>query len=108
MWRARAWSIKSVVRRPLTLPCGKTVLGSCSPHLNRGRKEYFMANKRPDYRVVTSRESGGKSYYSTIGSAWKVAKDGISIEFSALPVPETDSNGKVKTRCVLFPWKDEE
>lgn len=58
-----------------------------------------MAGKKPDYKVLVSRENGDKTYYTEIGSAWNVAKDGISIAFNALPV-----DGK----CVLFPRKDDE
>lgn len=57
-----------------------------------------MAGKRPDYKVLVSRESDGKNFYTQVGSGWNVAKDGISIQLNALPV-----DGK----CVLFPWKDE-
>lgn len=53
-----------------------------------------MAGKTPDYRVVISRESNGKTYYTEVGAAWLVAKDGISIQLNALPV-----DGKM----VLFP-----
>jgi len=57
-----------------------------------------MANKRPDYHVFVSREGGDRqTYYTRIGAAWNVAKDGISIQLDALPV-----DGKL----VLFPPKD--
>ena len=59
-----------------------------------------MANgQKPDYRVLVSRESGGKNYYTEVGAAWVVSNDGISIQLHALP---TDG------RLVLFPRKDEE
>ncbi len=62
-----------------------------------------MAGKKPDYKVVTSRISGEgeneKTYYTEVGAAWKVAKDGISIQLHALPV-----DGKM----VLFPRDDKE
>ena len=55
--------------------------------------------KKPEWKVLVSRESGDKNYYTEIGSGWNVAKDGISIQLSALPV-----DGKL----VLFPrGKDE-
>lgn len=57
-----------------------------------------MAGKRPDYKVLVSRESGEKTYYTEIGSGWNVAKDGISLLLNALPV-----DGK----CVLFPRTDD-
>ena len=57
-----------------------------------------MAGNKPDFKVLVSRTNGegedAKTYYTQIGSAWKVAKDGISIQFNALPV-----DGK----AVLFP-----
>lgn len=55
--------------------------------------------KKPDYKVLVSRENGDKTYYQEIGSGWKVAKDGISIQLNALPV-----DGK----AVLFPRKEDE
>ena len=62
-----------------------------------------MAGKKPNYKVLVSRDNGEgedkKTYYTEIGSAWNVAKDGISIQFNALPV-----DGK----CVLFPRKSDE
>ncbi len=54
--------------------------------------------KRPDYKVLVSRENGDKTFYSEIGSAWNVAKEGISIQLNSLPI-----DGK----CVIFPRKDE-
>lgn len=57
-----------------------------------------MAGKRPDYKVLVSRENGDKTFYSEIGSGWSVKNDGISIVLNSLPV-----DGK----CVLFPRKDE-
>jgi hypothetical protein len=54
--------------------------------------------KRPDYKVLVSRENGDKNFYSEIGSGWNVAKEGISIQLNSLPV-----DGK----CVLFPRKDD-
>lgn len=55
--------------------------------------------KKPDWKVLVSRENGEKNYYTEVGSGWNVAKDGISIQLNALPV-----DGKL----VLFPrGKDE-
>ena len=54
---------------------------------------------KPEWRVVVSRESNGKNYYTEIGSGWNVAKDGISVQLNALPV-----DGKL----VIFPRKDDE
>lgn len=46
-----------------------------------------MAGKKPDYAVYVTREgSDGKTFYNRIGSAWRVANDGISIRLDALPV----------------------
>ncbi len=59
-----------------------------------------MAGKSPDYNVMVSRKgSDGKNHYSTVGAAWNVAKDGISIELQALP---TDG------RLVMFPRRDDQ
>lgn len=58
-----------------------------------------MAGKRPDYKVLVSREADGKNFYREVGVAWKVAKDGISIQLDALP---TDG------RLVIFPIKEGE
>lgn len=57
--------------------------------------------EKPAYKVLVSRQNEDKTetYYTEIGSAWNVAKDGISIQFNALPVDG---------RCVLFPRKDDE
>jgi hypothetical protein len=60
--------------------------------------EANMPGKKPDYKVLVSRENGDKNFYSEIGSGWNVAKDGISIQLNSLPI-----DGK----CVLFPRKDE-
>ncbi len=55
--------------------------------------------ERPAYDVFVSREmADGKHFYSKVGSAWNVAKEGISIKLDALPV-----NGSL----VLFPVKDD-
>jgi hypothetical protein len=54
--------------------------------------------KKPDWRVLVSRENGDKNFYTEVGSAWNVAKDGISIQLNALPV-----DGKL----VLFPREEE-
>ncbi|MBR1146692.1 hypothetical protein [Bradyrhizobium sp. AUGA SZCCT0431] len=62
-----------------------------------------MSGRRPDYTVSVSRKNGDKNFYTQIGSAWKVAKDGISIELQALPVADADG----KTKCVLFPVQDQ-
>lgn len=53
--------------------------------------------KLPDFRVLVSRQNGGKNYYTEVGSGWNVAKDGISIQLNALPV-----DGKL----VLFPREE--
>lgn len=54
---------------------------------------------KPDFGVYTSRKGeGDKNFYTQVGSAWKVAKGGISITLQALPV-----DGKL----VLFPPKDD-
>jgi hypothetical protein len=43
--------------------------------------------QRPQYDVFVSREiEVGKNFYTKIGSAWNVAKDGISITLDATPV----------------------
>jgi hypothetical protein len=70
-----------------------TIEVDCNRHM-----EANMAGKRPDYKVLISRESGDKTFYSEIGSGWNVAKDGISIQLHSLPI-----DGK----CVIFPRKEE-
>jgi len=51
--------------------------------------------QRPQYDVFVSREiEAGKNFYTKIGSAWNVSKDGISITIDATPVDG---------RMVLFP-----
>lgn len=59
-----------------------------------------MSGRKPDYDVFVSkeREGGDKPFYTRIGGAWNVAKEGISIELQALPLDG---------RLVLFPRKDE-
>lgn len=57
-----------------------------------------MAGKKPDFEIFGSRKNGDKSFYSKIGAAWRVAKDGISIQLDALPV-----DGK----AVCFPAREE-
>ena len=52
--------------------------------------------KKPDYKVLVSREGNGKNYYTQIGVGWLVAKEGISLQLDALPV-----GGK----CVMFPFE---
>jgi hypothetical protein len=60
----------------------------------------MAAGKKPDYSVSVSRKgSDEKTYYTTVGSAWCVAKDGISIQLNALPIDG---------RLVLFPWRDDQ
>lgn len=57
-------------------------------------------SKKPDYEVFVSEKNGDdKTYYTRVGAAWNVAKDGISIKLKALPL---DGN------LVLFPPKPAE
>jgi hypothetical protein len=59
-----------------------------------------MAGRKPEYDVFVSKErEGDKPFYTRVGGAWNVAKDGISIELQALPV---------EGRLVLFPRRDDE
>ena len=56
--------------------------------------------KRPDYNVCVSRQDqNGKAFYTDVGAAWNVAKEGISINLHALP-----RDGKL----VLFPRREKE
>ncbi len=59
-----------------------------------------MANgKRPDYEVFISQKGkDDKNFYTKVGAAWNVSKDGISIKLNALPLDGS---------LVLFPPKDE-
>lgn len=54
--------------------------------------------KKPDYEIFISQKNGDKNFYTKIGSAWVVAKEGLSIQLTALPV-----DGK----AVAFPRKDD-
>lgn len=54
--------------------------------------------RKPDYKVFVSRENGDKNFYTEVGGAWTVAKDGISVQLNCLPVDG---------RLVLFPNKDD-
>lgn len=57
-------------------------------------------DNRPDYTVyVSEKGADDKNFYTRIGSAWLVAKDGISIRLQALPV-----SGEL----ILFPPKPED
>jgi hypothetical protein len=68
--------------------------GALSPH----PKIPFPAALGPNSDVFVSREiEAGKNFYTKIGSAWNVAKDGISITLDATPVDG---------RMVLFPVKE--
>lgn len=60
-----------------------------------------MAGQKPQWKVLVSRQSEGsdKTYYTEIGSAWNVAKDGISVQLNATPIDG---------RMVLFPRKEDE
>jgi len=58
-----------------------------------------MPGEKPAYDVFVSRKmADGKNFYTRVGSAWNVSKDGISIKLDALPV-----DGQM----VLFPSKDD-
>lgn len=76
-------------------------LSACLTHTATvGESWSAMAQgSKPDYKIFVSRENGDKNFYTEVGSAWKVAKDGISLQFNALPVDG---------RCVLFPRKDDD
>jgi hypothetical protein len=55
---------------------------------------------KPAYAVYVTREGrDGKTFYTRIGSAWRVGNDGVAVKFDALP-----TNGE----CVLFPPKEED
>lgn len=61
-----------------------------------------MASRKPDYKVFVSRNIAKKgeepnNFYTEVGAAWNVEKDGISINLQALPIDG---------RLVLFPAKD--
>ena len=55
--------------------------------------------ERPQYVFVSREVEGGKNFYTKIGSAWNVAKEGISITLDATPVDG---------RMVRFPVKKED
>ena len=54
--------------------------------------------QRPDYEVFTSQKNGEKNFYTKVGAAWLVAKEGISITLHAIPL-----DGKL----ILFPPKEQ-
>ena len=59
----------------------------------------YMAGSKPDYDVFVSQQNADeKTFYNRVGAAWKVARDGISIQLQALPVDG---------RLVLFPRKED-
>lgn len=58
-----------------------------------------MAGKKPDYAVYVTRENNGETFYTRIGSAWRVRNDGISLRLDALPVTG---------EAVLFPPRERE
>jgi hypothetical protein len=59
-----------------------------------------MAGQRPQYDVFVAPEiEDGRNFYTKIGAAWDVGKDGISITLDATPVDG---------RMVLFPLKDKD
>lgn len=63
-----------------------------------------MAGKKPDYRVMISREGKAtdgtdKNFYTEVGAGWRVSNDGISIQLHALP-----TDGKL----VLFPREEKD
>lgn len=58
------------------------------------------------YDLVTPRESGGKTYYTKIGSMWPMDKGGFSMTFEALPVPGLNRDGKPEVRVLAFEPRD--
>lgn len=56
-------------------------------------------SKKPAYEVFVSEKSGDSTFYTKIGAAWLVAKDGISIKLQALPVDGS---------LILFPVREKE
>jgi hypothetical protein len=58
-----------------------------------------MAGRKPDFDVFVSKDrEGDKPFYTRVGGAWNVAKEGISIELQALPLDG---------RLILFPKRDD-
>lgn len=55
--------------------------------------------KKPEWKVLVSRDNNGKNFYTEIGSGWDVDKNGISIQLNSLPIDG---------RCVLFPRKEDD
>jgi len=49
-----------------------------------------MKGRKPDYRLMTSRDkrNGDGKIYTTIGAAWIVGNNAISLRFEALPMSE--------------------
>lgn len=66
---------------------------------HRAGERPAMANQRPDYDVFVSQKTAdGKNYYTRVGAAWAVSREGISIKLAALPI---DGN------LVLFPHRSD-
>lgn len=56
-----------------------------------------MAGSKPAYEAYVSKKNGDENFYTKVGAAWKVAKDGISIKLDVLPLDGS---------LVLFPVKE--
>jgi hypothetical protein len=50
------------------------------------------------FDVITARKRNDKTFWTNIGSAWVSEKGGMSVELSALPIP--DHEGRVRMLIV--------
>jgi hypothetical protein len=47
--------------------------------------------KRPDYRVLVSREVGGKTFYTEVGAAWRVNNGKSPSQLISFNFPSLDN-----------------
>ena len=65
---------------------------------------------RMDILVARQYEKDGetKTYFVKIGTAWPMQnREGFSLSFDALPTPSLSDQGKVETRALMMPPKDD-
>lgn len=59
------------------------------------------------YTINIAQERDGKTYWTRIGTMFPMkGKDGFSMTFSALPIPQL-RDGQIEVRAVAFPPKDD-
>ncbi len=59
------------------------------------------------YTINIAQERDGKTYWTRIGTMFPMkGKDGFSMTFNALPIPQL-KDGQIEVRAVAFPPKDD-